>query len=46
MIRKDDDYVYGKHVGEHFVYVLLYVDEMLLVGNNMGVSKEVKSQLY
>jgi len=34
-----------KQVGEHFVYVVLYVDDMLLVGNNMEIIKEVKSQL-
>jgi hypothetical protein len=30
-------------VGNHFIYVVLYVDDMLLVGNNMDVIKEVKS---
>jgi hypothetical protein len=42
---KVDHCVYCKQVGEHFVYVVLYVDDMLLVGNNMKVIKEVKSQL-
>ena len=28
-----------------FIYVVLYVDDMLLVGNNMEVIKEVKMQL-
>jgi hypothetical protein len=37
--------VYSKQVGNHFIYVVLYVDDMLLVGNNMEVIKEVKSQL-
>ena len=37
--------MYYKHVGEHFIYVVLYVDDMLLVGNNMEVIKEVKMQL-
>jgi hypothetical protein len=40
-----DHYVYSKKVGNHFIYVVLYVDDMLLVGNNMDVIKEVKSQL-
>jgi hypothetical protein len=40
-----DHYVYSKQVGNHFIYVVLYVDDMLLVGNNMDVIKEVKSQL-
>jgi hypothetical protein len=39
-----DHYVYSKQVGNHFIYVVLYVDDML-VGNNMDVIKEVKSQL-
>jgi hypothetical protein len=38
-----DHYVYSKQVGNHFIYVVLYVDDMLLVGNNMDVNKEVKS---
>ena len=42
---KANHYVYCKQVGEHFVYVVLYVDDMLLVGNDMKVIKEVKSQL-
>jgi hypothetical protein len=40
-----DHFVYSKQVGNHFIYVVLYVDDMLLVGNNMDVIKEVKSQL-
>jgi hypothetical protein len=52
---RDDHCVYSKQVENHFIYVVLYVDdmllvgnnmdEMLLVGNNMDVIKEVKSQL-
>ena len=40
-----DHYVYYKQVGEHFIYVVLYVNAMLLVGNNMEVIKEVKMEL-
>jgi hypothetical protein len=40
-----DHCVYSKQVGNHFIYAMLYVDDMLLVGNNMDVIKEVKSQL-
>jgi hypothetical protein len=43
--RRDDHCVYSKQVGNHFIYVVLYVDGMLLVGNNMDVIKEVKSWL-
>jgi hypothetical protein len=42
---RDNHYVYSKKVGNQFIYVVLYVDDMLLVGNNMDVIKEVKSQL-
>jgi len=42
---KVDHHVYCKQVGEKFVYSVLYVDDMLLVGNTMEVIKEVKSQL-
>jgi hypothetical protein len=40
---RDDHYVYSKQVGNHFIYVVFYVDDMLLVGNNIDVIKEVKS---
>jgi hypothetical protein len=42
---RDDRCVYSKQVGNHFIYAVLYVDDMLLVVNNMYVIKEVKSQL-
>ena len=37
--------MYYKQVGEHFIYVVLCVDDMLLVGNNMEVIKEVKMHI-
>jgi len=42
---KVDHCVYCKQVGEYFIYVMFYVDDTLLVGNNMEVIQEVKSQL-
>ena len=45
MRSKADHCVYYKQVGEHFIYVVLYVDDMFLVGNNMEVIKEVKMKL-
>ena len=42
---KVDHCVYYKQVGEYFIYVVLYVDDMLLAGKNMEVIKEVKMQL-
>jgi hypothetical protein len=44
LVRRIDNHcVYSKHVGNHFIYVVLYVDYMLWVGNNMDVIKEVES---
>jgi hypothetical protein len=40
-----DHCVFPKQVGNHFIYVVLCVDGMLLVGKNMYVIKKVKSQL-
>jgi hypothetical protein len=42
---RDDHNVCSKKVGNHFIYVVLYDDDMLLVGNNMDVIKEVKSEI-
>lgn len=36
--------MYSKQVGDHFVYMVLYVDDMLLIGNNKEI-KDIKSQL-
>jgi hypothetical protein len=36
---------YSKEEGGHFIYVALYVDNMLLVGNNADEIKEVKKKL-
>jgi hypothetical protein len=42
---KVDHYVYFKLISDHFLYVVLYVDDMLLIGNNKEVIKEIKAQL-
>jgi hypothetical protein len=42
--RKDDHCIYSKEEGGHFIYVYLYVDDMLLIGNNMDAIKEVKKK--
>jgi hypothetical protein len=39
---KVDHYVYSKEEGNHFIYVSLYVNNMLLVGSNMDTIKEMK----
>jgi len=40
--NKAYDYVYFKLVGDHFIYVALYVDDMFLIENNVEIIKEVK----
>jgi hypothetical protein len=42
---KVDHCMYYKQVDDHFIRVVLYIDDMLLVGNNMEAIKEVKLQL-
>jgi hypothetical protein len=42
---RSNHYVYSKQLGNHLIYVVLYVEGMLLVGNDMNVIKEVESQL-
>jgi hypothetical protein len=41
--RKFDRCVYLNLLGNHFIYVVLYVDYMFLIGNNKNI--EVKTQL-
>jgi hypothetical protein len=43
--RKDDQCVYSKEEGDHFIYVALYANDMPLDGNNMDVIKEMKNNL-
>jgi hypothetical protein len=44
--RKYDHCIYSKEEGGHFIYVALYVDDMLLIGNDMDAIKEVKKQIF
>jgi hypothetical protein len=41
--NKANHCVYFKLVGDHFIYVVLYVDDMLLIVNNKEIIKEVKT---
>jgi hypothetical protein len=43
---KVDHCIYSKDEGGHLIYVALYVNDMLLIGNNMDAIKEAKKQLY
>jgi hypothetical protein len=35
--------VYFKLIGDHFIYLVLYVDDMLLIGNNKEIIEDVKT---
>ena len=41
--RKVDHCVYFKLNGDHFIYLVLYVDDMLLIGNNKEIIQDVKT---
>jgi hypothetical protein len=43
--RKEDHYVYFKLIGDHLIYLVLYVDDMLLIGNNKQIIEDLKTQL-
>jgi len=42
---KEDHCVYFKLIGDHLIYLVLYVDGMLLIGNNKEIIQDVKTQL-
>jgi hypothetical protein len=42
---KEDHCVYFKLIGDHLIYLVLYVDDMLLTGNNKEIIQDVKTQL-
>jgi hypothetical protein len=37
--------MYFKQVSDYFIYMVLYVDDMFLIGNNKEFIKNVKAQL-
>ena len=43
--RKEDHCVYSKLFGDHLIYLVLYVDDMLLIGNNKKIIQDVKTRL-
>jgi hypothetical protein len=43
---KVDDYIYSKEEGGNLIYVALYVDDILMIENNLVAIKEVKKKLY
>jgi hypothetical protein len=40
---KEDHCVYSKLIGDHLIYLVLYVDDMLLIGNNKEIIQDVKT---
>jgi len=36
--------VYFKLIGDHVIYLVLYVDDMLLVGNDKEIIQDLKTQ--
>jgi hypothetical protein len=42
---KEDHCVYFKLIGDHLIYLVLYVYDMLLIGNNKEIIEDVKTQL-
>ena len=45
-IRKEDNYVYFKLIGVRVTYLVLYVDDMLLVGNDKQIIQGLNTQLF
>jgi hypothetical protein len=43
--NKEDHCVYFKLIGDYLIYLVLYVDDMLLIGNNKDIIHDVKTQL-
>ena len=43
--RKADRCVYFKLIGDHVIYFVLYVDDMLRVGNDKEIIQDLKTQL-
>jgi hypothetical protein len=42
---KEDNCVYFKLIGDHLIYLFLYVDDMLLIRRNKDIIQYVKTQL-
>jgi hypothetical protein len=42
---KEDHCVYFKLIGDHLIYLVLHVHDMLVIGNNKEIIQDVKTQL-
>jgi hypothetical protein len=43
---KDDHYVYFKLISDHLIYLVLWVDDMLLIGNNKEIIQDVVASKF
>ena len=43
---KEDHCVYFKLIGDCVIYLVLYVDDMLLIGNDKEIIQDLKAQLF
>ena len=43
---KEDHFVYFKLIGDCVIYLVLYVDDMLLIGNDKEIIQDLKTQLF
>ena len=43
---KEDHNVYFKLIGDRVIYLVLYVDDMLLIGNAKEIVQDLKTQLF
>ena len=44
--RKEDHCVYFKLIGDHVIYLVLYVDDMFFIGNGKEIIQYLKTQLF
>ena len=43
---KEDHCVYFKLIGDRVIYLVLYVDDMLLIGNDKEIIQDLKTQFF
>ena len=43
---KEDHCFYFKLIGDRVIYLVLYVDDMLLIGNDKEIIQDLKTQLF
>ena len=43
---REDHCVYFKLIGDYVIYLVLYVDDMLLIGNDKEIIQVLKTQLF